>query len=201
MVKEGEHSHTCSPSICFRCFFTLMFCSSVVTDLHVAHFAILSLRCFTCLTPFVIPLPTHPLQLKCASKYSFSSKAAPLPSAGSCWMVGMLESSCGDAALIQSMENCTKSEKSKPCSLFVLLFLSCLTVVRTDSLKGRRGRLPSKPKSPLQTDAPPPSPPLSLLSALLRAYSHCTPRDLDYSQVPRHTPFTLLLSKTCWQFL
>lgn len=55
--------------------------------------------------------------------------------------------------------------------------------MRTDSLKGRRGRLPSKPKSPLQTEASPPSPPLSLLSALLRAYSHCTPRDLDYSQV------------------
>lgn len=62
-----------------------------------------------------------------------------------------------------------------------LLFWS--TVVRTDSLKGRRGRLPSKPKSPLQTEASPPSPPLSLLSGLLRAYSHCTPRDLDYSQV------------------
>lgn len=61
------------------------------------------------------------------------------------------------------------------------LFVS--TVVRTDSLKGRRGRLPSKPKSPLQTEASPPSPPLSLLSALLRAYSHSTPRDLDYSQV------------------
>lgn len=64
------------------------------------------------------------------------------------------------------------------------------TVVRTDSLKGRRGRLPSKPKSPLQTEASPPSPPLSLLSALVRAYSHCTPRDLDYSQVaPTHSLF------------
>uniref|UniRef100_A0A8C6SBF6 Nuclear receptor subfamily 4, group A, member 3 n=1 Tax=Neogobius melanostomus TaxID=47308 RepID=A0A8C6SBF6_9GOBI len=68
-------------------------------------------------------------------------------------------------------------------------FQKCLSVgmvkevVRTDSLKGRRGRLPSKPKSPLQSEASPPSPPLSLLSALLRAYSHCTPRDLDYSQV------------------
>ncbi|PWA33521.1 hypothetical protein CCH79_00007688 [Gambusia affinis] len=68
-------------------------------------------------------------------------------------------------------------------------FQKCLSVgmvkevVRTDSLKGRRGRLPSKPKSPLQTEASPPSPPLSLLSALLRAYSHCTPRDLDYSQL------------------
>ncbi|KAI3361015.1 hypothetical protein L3Q82_013215, partial [Scortum barcoo] len=56
------------------------------------------------------------------------------------------------------------------------------------SLKGRRGRLPSKPKSPLQTEASPPSPPLSLLSALLRAYSHCTPRDLDYSQFSAADP-------------
>ncbi|KAK7885941.1 hypothetical protein WMY93_025562 [Mugilogobius chulae] len=70
-------------------------------------------------------------------------------------------------------------------------FQKCLSVgmvkevVRTDSLKGRRGRLPSKPKSPLQSEASPPSPPLSLLSALLRAYSHCTPRDLDYSQTTR----------------
>lgn len=62
------------------------------------------------------------------------------------------------------------------------------SVVRTDSLKGRRGRLPSKPKSPLQTEASPPSPPLSLLSALLRAYSHSTPRDLDYSQVINFRP-------------
>lgn len=69
---------------------------------------------------------------------------------------------------------------SNPSSCALLLQL---TVVRTDSLKGRRGRLPSKPKSPLQTEASPPSPPLSLLSALLRAYSHSMPRDLDYSQV------------------
>ncbi|XP_036822799.1 nuclear receptor subfamily 4 group A member 3 isoform X3 [Oncorhynchus mykiss] len=67
-------------------------------------------------------------------------------------------------------------------------FQKCLSVgmvkevVRTDNLKGRRGRLPSKPKSPLQAESSPPSPPLSLLSALLRAYSHCTPRELDYSQ-------------------
>ncbi|XP_071026396.1 probable nuclear hormone receptor HR38 isoform X2 [Oncorhynchus clarkii lewisi] len=67
-------------------------------------------------------------------------------------------------------------------------FQKCLSVgmmkevVRTDNLKGRRGRLPSKPKSPLQAESSPPSPPLSLLTALLRAYSHCTPRELDYSQ-------------------
>ncbi|XP_035020645.1 nuclear receptor subfamily 4 group A member 3 isoform X1 [Hippoglossus stenolepis] len=73
-------------------------------------------------------------------------------------------------------------------------FQKCLSVgmvkevVRTDSLKGRRGRLPSKPKSPLQTEASPPSPPLSLLSALLRAYSHCTPRDFDYSQFSAADP-------------
>ncbi|KAM6968246.1 nuclear receptor subfamily 4 group A member 3 isoform 2-T4 [Aplochiton taeniatus] len=73
-------------------------------------------------------------------------------------------------------------------------FQKCLSVgmvkevVRTDNLKGRRGRLPSKPKSPLQTEASPPSPPVSLLSALLRAYSHCTPRDLDYSQFSAADP-------------
>lgn len=65
-------------------------------------------------------------------------------------------------------------------------------MVRTDSLKGRRGRLPSKPKSPLQTEVSPPSPPLSLLSALLRAYSHCTARDLDYSQVINSDPLEML---------
>ncbi|XP_067093704.1 nuclear receptor subfamily 4 group A member 3 isoform X1 [Osmerus mordax] len=73
-------------------------------------------------------------------------------------------------------------------------FQKCLSVgmvkevVRTDNLKGRRGRLPSKPKSPLQTESSPPSPPLSLLSALLRAYSHCTPRELDYSQFSAADP-------------
>ncbi|XP_063055732.1 nuclear receptor subfamily 4 group A member 3 isoform X2 [Engraulis encrasicolus] len=67
-------------------------------------------------------------------------------------------------------------------------FQKCLSVgmvkevVRTDSLKGRRGRLPSKPKSPLQTDPSPPSPPISLVSALLRAYTHSMPRELDFSQ-------------------
>ena len=55
-------------------------------------------------------------------------------------------------------------------------------VVRTDSLKGRRGRLPSKPRSPQET---PPSPPVSLMSALLRAYLDSNPdtNNLDYSQV------------------
>ena len=57
-------------------------------------------------------------------------------------------------------------------------------VVRTDSLKGRRGRLPSKPRSPQET---PPSPPVSLMSALLRAYLDSNPdtNNLDYSQVSK----------------
>jgi len=55
-------------------------------------------------------------------------------------------------------------------------------VVRTDSLKGRRGRLPSKPKSPQES---PPSPPVSLITALVRAHVDTTPdlANLDYSQV------------------
>lgn len=57
-----------------------------------------------------------------------------------------------------------------------------MLVVRTDSLKGRRGRLPSKPKSPQQS---PPSPPVSLITALVRAHVDTTPdmANLDSSQV------------------
>lgn len=53
-------------------------------------------------------------------------------------------------------------------------------VVRTDSLKGRRGRLPSKPKSPQES---PPSPPISLITALVRSHVDTTPDPscLDYT--------------------
>ncbi|XP_064466228.1 probable nuclear hormone receptor HR38 isoform X2 [Ornithodoros turicata] len=65
-------------------------------------------------------------------------------------------------------------------------FQKCLTVgmvkevVRTDSLKGRRGRLPSKPKSPQES---PPSPPVSLITALVRAHVDTSPdiSNRDYS--------------------
>lgn len=65
-------------------------------------------------------------------------------------------------------------------------FQKCLVVgmvkevVRTDSLKGRRGRLPSKPKSPQES---PPSPPVSLITALVRAHVDTTPdlSSLDYN--------------------
>ena len=55
-------------------------------------------------------------------------------------------------------------------------------VVRTDSLKGRRGRLPSKPKSPQETSG---SVPVSLITALVRAQVDTSPdlSNLDYSQV------------------
>ncbi|CAG5133723.1 unnamed protein product, partial [Candidula unifasciata] len=72
-------------------------------------------------------------------------------------------------------------------------FQKCLAVgmvkevVRTDGLKGRRGRLPSKPKSPQETA---PSPPISLITALVRAHVDTCPDipNLDYSQfqVCRH---------------
>lgn len=65
-------------------------------------------------------------------------------------------------------------------------FQKCLAVgmvkevVRTDSLKGRRGRLPSKPKSPQES---PPSPPVSLITALVRAHVDTSPdlSTLDYN--------------------
>lgn len=64
-------------------------------------------------------------------------------------------------------------------------FQKCLVVgmvkevVRTDSLKGRRGRLPSKPKSPQES---PPSPPVSMITALVRAHVDSTPdiSNLEY---------------------
>ena len=53
----------------------------------------------------------------------------------------------------------------------VSCFSSCPAVVRTDSLKGRRGRLPSKPKA-----APDSSSHVStLLSALIRAHMESNP--------------------------
>ncbi|XP_043920871.1 nuclear receptor subfamily 4 group A member 3 isoform X2 [Protopterus annectens] len=70
-------------------------------------------------------------------------------------------------------------------------FQKCLSVgmvkevVRTDSLKGRRGRLPSKPRSPLQQEpshVSPPSPPVSLISALVRAFTDSISSDLNYSR-------------------
>lgn len=57
------------------------------------------------------------------------------------------------------------------------------TVVRTASLKGRRGRLPSKPKSP--QDVPVSMTPVNLLNALVRAHIDSNPSmaRLDYSKV------------------
>ena len=67
-------------------------------------------------------------------------------------------------------------------------FQKCLAVgmvkevVRTDGLKGRRGRLPTKPRS---NQDPPPSPPVAMITSLVRAHVESTPKleSLDYSQV------------------
>lgn len=79
-------------------------------------------------------------------------------------------------------------------------FQKCLVVgmvkevVRTDSLKGRRGRLPSKPKSPQES---PPSPPVSMITALVRAYVDTTPdlAHLDYRQYREPGPNDPALSE------
>ncbi|XP_061571512.1 nuclear receptor subfamily 4 group A member 2-like [Cololabis saira] len=84
-------------------------------------------------------------------------------------------------------------------------FQKCLAVgmvkevVRTDGLKGRRGRLPSKPKSP-----PDPSlPGTALLSALVRAHveSNPAPSRLDYSKF-QESPGSPLRDNAqhVWQF-
>lgn len=79
-------------------------------------------------------------------------------------------------------------------------FQKCLAVgmvkevVRTDSLKGRRGRLPSKPKSPQES---PPSPPVSLITALVRAHVDTTPdlANLDYSQYCEPIPIEPIITE------
>ncbi|XP_055713604.1 probable nuclear hormone receptor HR38 isoform X2 [Phlebotomus papatasi] len=79
-------------------------------------------------------------------------------------------------------------------------FQKCLAVgmvkevVRTDSLKGRRGRLPSKPKSPQES---PPSPPVSMITAMVRAHVDTTPdlASLDYTQYREPTPTEPVLSE------
>ncbi|KAE8597348.1 hypothetical protein XENTR_v10016436 [Xenopus tropicalis] len=69
-------------------------------------------------------------------------------------------------------------------------FQKCLNVgmvkevVRTDNLKGRRGRLPSKPKSPNLHETSlqvPSTTPAGILNALVHALADSTSTDLDYS--------------------
>ncbi|XP_055553103.1 nuclear receptor subfamily 4 group A member 1 isoform X1 [Falco cherrug] len=72
-------------------------------------------------------------------------------------------------------------------------FQKCLAVgmvkevVRTDSLKGRRGRLPSKPKQP------PDASPVSLITSLVRAHIDSIPSatKLDYSKFQESAPCQL----------
>lgn len=62
-------------------------------------------------------------------------------------------------------------------------FLSPLLVVRTDSLKGRRGRLPSKPKAVIEASSTTPN--VNIISSLVRAHLDSNPSigKLDYSKV------------------
>ncbi|XP_041036245.1 nuclear receptor subfamily 4 group A member 1-like isoform X3 [Carcharodon carcharias] len=74
-------------------------------------------------------------------------------------------------------------------------FQKCLAVgmvkevVRTDSLKGRRGRLPSKPKN--VQEATPSNVPVSLITALVRAHIDSNPimSNLDYSKFQESSTF------------
>ena len=77
----------------------------------------------------------------------------------------------------------------RPCESHkreLIVFLSSymsLIVVRTDSLKGRRGRLPSKPKTVAEASSTTPS--VNIISCLVRAHldSNPTTGKLDYSKV------------------
>ena len=58
-----------------------------------------------------------------------------------------------------------------------------LSVVRTDSLKGRRGRLPSKPKA--TSDLSNTEAPVKMIASLVKAHVDSNPviGNLDYSKV------------------
>lgn len=72
-------------------------------------------------------------------------------------------------------------------------------VVRTDSLKGRRGRLPSKPKVVQEVSAS--VSPVSMIASLVRAHIDSNPSigKLDYSKVMNQTDF--ILRSVIWQNL
>ncbi|KAJ8944639.1 hypothetical protein NQ318_004729 [Aromia moschata] len=111
---------------------------------------------------------------------------------------------CGDTAACQhygvrTYKACPVDKRRRNRCQFCR-FQKCLAVgmvkevVRTDSLKGRRGRLPSKPKSPQES---PPSPPVSLITALVRAHVDTTPdlANLDYSQYLEPSPIEPVISE------
>lgn len=86
--------------------------------------------------------------------------------------------------------------ESQKCALSVpLLFSVPLLVVRTDSLKGRRGRLPSKPK----ILAVPTIPSVNIIASLVRAHIDSNPTigKLDYSKVNLKTCSISRVS-LCW---
>lgn len=69
-------------------------------------------------------------------------------------------------------------------------------VVRTDSLKGRRGRLPSKPK--VTQDVTNTVSPVSMIASLVRAHIDSNPSvgKLDYSEVKNKIPIWEIL----WEY-
>ncbi|XP_063953471.1 nuclear receptor subfamily 4 group A member 2-like [Lytechinus pictus] len=84
-------------------------------------------------------------------------------------------------------KNCTVDKRRRNRCQYCR-FQKCLAVgmvkevVRTDNLRGRRGRLPTKQRN--SQDLPPPSPPVSLITALVRAHVDASPAkaNRDYSQ-------------------
>nr|XP_018912910.1 PREDICTED: LOW QUALITY PROTEIN: nuclear receptor subfamily 4 group A member 1 [Bemisia tabaci] len=97
-------------------------------------------------------------------------------------------------------EKCCPVDKRRRNRCQFCRFQKCLQVgmvkevVRTDSLKGRRGRLPSKPKSPQES---PPSPPVSLITALVRGHLDTSPdlSSLDYSQYREPSPLEPVITE------
>ncbi|XP_076368641.1 putative nuclear hormone receptor HR38 isoform X2 [Tachypleus tridentatus] len=97
-------------------------------------------------------------------------------------------------------KDCTVDKRSRNVCRFCR-FQKCLAVgmvkevVRSDDLKGRRGRLPTKQK--IQQESPS-SPPVSFITSLVRAYIDTTPdlASLDHSQCRKPSAGEILLTET-----
>lgn len=94
---------------------------------------------------------------------------------GPCWAPGLR----GSGALVFPALYTSRAERPSGVSSSLPHPCRFFAVVRTDSLKGRRGRLPSKPRQP------PDASPANLLTSLVRAHLDSGPSTakLDYSKV------------------
>lgn len=98
---------------------------------------------------------------------------------------------------IQSTNSCLTLALVYYCviNVHLLFYTRSCSVVRTDSLKGRRGRLPSKPKP--VTESTPAVPSGNIIASLVNAHMDSNPAvtKLDYSKVSHAMSVTMACNR------